>query len=77
MRHSEGCLSRTVHAIDRIGIHTATARALQVLQVVIAQLGTIIHILGLFVSLHIQNHCRVLGLEDHRLCLSYLSRGEE
>ena len=47
------------------------------LQIVVAQFSTIIHILGLFALVHVQNHRCVLGLENDRLCLDSLSQSEQ
>ena len=77
MAHGQSSLSRTIHAIGRIGIHPAVAGGLQILEVEIAQLLAEIHILWLFAVLNVEHHRRALGLDGHLLCLCHLYRGRQ
>ena len=77
MLHGESCLSRTVHAIGRIGIHAAIARRLQMGQIIVAEFSAIIDILWLFAVFHIEYHCRVLGMNGHLLSLHRHGYGQE
>ena len=77
MTHGDGSLSRTVHAVSRIGIHTTVTRQLHILQIIIAKTRAKINILWLFITLYIKHHCGVLGLDNNLLGPYFCGRDHE